>query len=119
MTNQEMEARLNALEQELTLLKQPKPKTENHYLAATKQVNAYFKRVMMKDQMFTAQGNCEKIAREAFMEKHHIVGREGKRPTLYIKSPDDAAEYFMLFGAFLDVWQSYVYGEEWKKKEDT
>lgn len=119
MTNQEMEARLNALEQELMLLKQSKPRTENYYLAATKQVDAYFKRVMMEDQMFTAQGNCERIAREAFKEKHDIDPKTGKRPSLYIKSEDDAAEYFLLFRAFVNVWQSYVYGEDWKKKEDT
>lgn len=119
MTQQEMEARLDALEQEVTLLRQPKPKEENFSRSASKLCDDYFEQVKRKDQMYVARVVCSKAAHEAFKAKHKLQGVNARRPASYVRSQEDAQEIFELFKKFLEAWQSYVYGEDWREKGET
>ena len=108
-----LEERIEMLESELTkLMGKPVVYATNAYAVAHQNCKAYFESIRQEGQFYRGLFDCEQIARSAFKDRHG-AGREGSRyPNQYIRTEEDAAEYFELFKAFLSVYQRYLNGGE-------
>ena len=108
-----LEERIELLESELTKLRgKPVVYATSAYAVARQNCKAYFKSVQGEEQNYAGHMGCEQLARTAFKEKHGAVGKGNNTPNQYIRTEEDAAEYFELFKAFLSVYQRYLNGGE-------
>ena len=101
-----VEERIQALENEVALMKQKKPAyTLTAYREAVKKCEAHYASVRMPGQDFGGLMYCEHLARKAFKDKHKVTGDALGSPGRYIRTEEDALEYFDMFKKFLTVYQ--------------
>lgn len=110
-SNMTLEERIEMLESELARLRGKPVVYASVYGVAAQNIKAYYESEKKDDRHYGAKVACEQIARDAFKDKHGVVGKRNNTPTQYIRTEADGEEYFGLFKAFFAVYQNYLYGE--------
>lgn len=104
-----VEERILQLEQKIADMESKSAqRTVSEYAKASAKCDAYFEQVKMPEQHYGARMKCMEIARDAYVHKHRTSDRGRKDIRQCLCNEKDGEEFFRLFKAFADVYQSYL-----------
>ena len=78
------------------------------FRSASEKCASYYYEHQTEGQDYGALMSCEHITRAALREKRNANRIGSNRPTQYVKTEEDAMEYFELFKEFFRVYRGYL-----------
>ena len=107
------EERISQLEQELSILKERRGRyIPTPFARASENCSKYFDQIKQEHQHYFGKSACEQAARSAFKERFDRFGSEQRYPSQYIKTDEEAGQYFKMFQRFADIYQEILTTKE-------